>query len=493
MKLKLVSILLAFCTTAGSMTMPAFAERTQAAQIESESNMTAQENGSAKEQEWEGYTYKELTDNTLEITGYKGTDTALTIPDKIEDKPVTGIGRGAFAGLEKVESITIPEGITNIGSSAFQRCGSLKNIVIPEGVTVIDEYIFAYSAKLESVTLPESVTTIKEGAFGECRSLKSISIPKNVDSIPDYAFTYCESLAQVRFPEGLTYIGENAFSGCKSLPSVEFPNSLKDIDYFAFQNCTTLSNVTFPENLENIGRDAFLGCESLQNVEFHEGLIRIGEGAFRSCSKLESLTLPLSLTEIWKGAFTDCNSLKTVNYAGSKTDRSNMRIIGEGNAPLLQSKITYGSTGKSEDFAPKKGSQLKDNGVTYQVKTDVSELAFVKTIDKASKIKISDSVKIDGICYTVASITKNAFLNNKNITKVTIHRDVKSIGKSAFKGCSKLKKIVIQSHILESVGSNAFKGIHSSAVIKVPDLNLNDYKKIMKNKGQGSKVKIVAL
>lgn len=493
MKLKLVSILLALCTAAGSITLPVFAERVLADQIKSESNVSVSENGFAKEQEWEGYTYKALAGNTLEITGYKGTDTALTIPDKIEDKLVTNIGSGAFAGLEKVESIIIPESITNIGSSAFQRCSSLKNIVIPEGVTVIDDYTFAYSAKLESVTLPDSVTKIKEGAFGECRSLKRITIPKGVVSLPDYVFTYCESLEQVRFPEGLTYIGENAFSGCKSLQSIELPDSLRNIDYFAFQFCTGLSDIVFSKNLENIGQDAFLGCENLQNVVLHEGLRGIGEGAFARCSKLESVTLPRSLSVIAKNAFSACDRLKNTDYAGSKADRRNMLIWGEGNTSLLKSVIAYGSTGKSERFAPKKGARLKDNGVTYQVKTDVSELAFVKTADKASKIKISGSVKIDGVCYTVASVTKNAFLNNKNITKITIQGDVKTIGKSAFRGCSKLNKIVIRSYELESAGTDAFKGIHPSAVIKVPDLKLSDYKKILKNKGQGSRVKIVAL
>lgn len=447
MKLKFVSVLLALCTAAGSITAPAFAQHVQAAPIESESSVSALDNGSVKEQEWEGFTYKTLADHTLEITGYKGTDTALSIPDTIEDKPVTSIGSSAFMGLEKVES----------------------------------------------VTLPDSITKIKEGAFGECRSLKSITIPKGVVSIPDYVFTYCESLEQVRFPEGLTYIGENAFSGCKSLQSIELPDSLKNIDYFAFQYCTGLSDISFSKNLEHIGQDAFSGCESLKNVTFYEGLRSIGEKAFARCGKLESIALPRSLENIASHAFYACSSLKNTAYAGSKEDRGNMFIFGEGNAPLLQSVITYGSNGKSERFAPKKGTRLKDNGVTYQVKTDVSELAFVKTTDKASKIRISSGVKIDGVCYTVASVTKNAFLNNKKITKVTIQGNVKSIGKSAFKGCSKLNKIVIRSYDLETVGTDAFKGIHPSAVVKVPDLNLTEYKKILKNKGQGSRVKIVAL
>lgn len=67
---------------------------------------------------------------------------------------------------------------------------------------------------------------------------------------------------------------------------------------------------------------------------------------------------------------------------------------------------------------------------------------------------------------------------------------VKKIGKETFKGCSKLANITIKSTVLKSVGKNAFKGIKSNARIKVPAKKLTAYKKLLKGKGQGSKVKI---
>ncbi len=430
MKYKFVSILLALCTVAGSMTLPAFADNAQAAQIEGSALTEADDAGTENKTETEnnadavrGYEYKVLDDNTIEITGYQGTDTALVIPDKVDDKPVTAI---------------------------------------------------------------------KEGAFGDCKNLKSIVIPKGVTSLADYVFTGCTGLTDVTFPDGLTAIGESVFSGCASLKNLTFPDSLKNIDFSAFAGCTGLTDLQFPKNLEYVGLNAFSGCKNLKNVQFSEGLRTIAEGAFAGCSSLESIDLPLSTKEIAKNAFMNCDQLKKVAYAGSKSDRIKMQLMGEGNAPLLQSVITYGSTGKSEPFAPKKGAKIRDGVTTYQVKTDVSELAFVKTADQATKITVKDQVTIDGICYTVASVTKNAFLNNKRITKVTIQGEIKSIGKSAFKGCSRLNKIIVRSSRLESVGANALKGISPNAVIKVYDLKLNEYKKLFKNKGQGSRVKIVA-
>ncbi|MBO5524476.1 MAG: hypothetical protein J5986_12535, partial [Roseburia sp.] len=56
--------------------------------------------------------------------------------------------------------------------------------------------------------------------------------------------------------------------------------------------------------------------------------------------------------------------------------------------------------------------------------------------------------------------------------------------------CSKLGTITIKSTKLSSVGKNAFEGIKSTAKIKVPAKKLSAYKKLLKGKGQGSKVKI---
>lgn len=81
---------------------------------------------------------------------------------------------------------------------------------------------------------------------------------------------------------------------------------------------------------------------------------------------------------------------------------------------------------------------------------------------------------------------------NRNATKITIPAKVSKIGKQAFYGCKKLKTITIRTSKLTSkkVGNKAFKGIHAKATVKVPKKKLTSYKRILKAKGVGSKVKI---
>lgn len=79
------------------------------------------------------------------------TDTAIIVPDVYEGLPVAAIEGEAFSGTDIV-SVFIPESVTEIGASAFAGC-----------------------EKLESVTIGSNVTYIGPGAFEECTSLTSVT------------------------------------------------------------------------------------------------------------------------------------------------------------------------------------------------------------------------------------------------------------------------------------------------------------------------------
>jgi hypothetical protein len=78
------------------------------------------------------------------------------------------------------------------------------------------------------------------------------------------------------------------------------------------------------------------------------------------------------------------------------------------------------------------------------------------------------------------------------LKKLTIPAKVTKIGKKAFYGCKKLQNITIKTTKLtaKKVGSQAFKGIKSTAKIKVPKKKYKAYKKLLKSKGVSKKGKI---
>lgn len=166
---------------------------------------------------------------------------------------------------------------------------------------------------------------------------------------------------------------------------------------------------------------------------------------------------------------------------------------------------------------PKAGEVIKDkNGESYKVVKAGSTVSYAKPKSSTvTSVKIPSTVTIDGTKYKVTGITKNALKNCKKLTSVTIGSNVTSIEDSAFYNCSGLKKITIPSKVNKigakafyncknlksitikttkltekNVGSKSFKNINSKACIKAPKSKVSSYKKILKKKGIGSKVKV---
>ena len=115
-----------------------------------------------------------------------------------------------------------------------------------------------------------------------------------------------------------------------------------------------------------------------------------------------------------------------------------------------------------------------------------------KSDKKFTSLKISNEVKIKGRSYKITSIGKNAFSGYKYLKSVTIGKNVGRINAKAFNKCSKLQKITVKTVKLtaKKVGKQAFKGIRTKAVIKVPAKKLKSYKKLFPARGAGAKVKI---
>ena len=136
-----------------------------------------------------------------------------------------------------------------------------------------------------------------------------------------------------------------------------------------------------------------------------------------------------------------------------------------------------------------KGSLFMTSGVIYKV-TGIRQVQYVKSAKKQKgSVRIPDTVYFSQNSYKVTSIAAKAFRKNTKITAVMIGKNIKSIGKQAFYGCKKLKKITIRTTALteKKIGSAAFKGIAKKASVKLPQKltakQKKNYKKWLKKQG----------
>lgn len=122
------------------------------------------------------WSYKKLSDGTLQITSYKGDEEEVYVPSVIGRAKVTSIGAESFSACKfpvkngnsrrKIKNIIIPEGVKEIGKEAFRLCESLQEIIIPNTVKKIDSYAFGECMSLRDVYLPDTIEEIDDKLFG---------------------------------------------------------------------------------------------------------------------------------------------------------------------------------------------------------------------------------------------------------------------------------------------------------------------------------------
>jgi hypothetical protein len=254
---------------------------------------------SVSAQSEDDFIVKQLPDNTLRISGYKGTVKDVVIPETLYGIQVTkivdndGLHDGLFAN-KGLTSVVIPDTVTEIGIDAFWR-NKLSSVVIGKNVKTIGRRAFAVNAELTEIVIPDSVTQIGDSVFQGCgltsltwgKSLKEIpascfsenkfsllDIPAWVTRIGPRAF-FANQMSSITIPNTITFIGERAFQD-NPLTEVVISESLHtqvQIDRFVFES-NSLTRITLPNNIPErnvqnivplVHREGFLNFWNSQN------------------------------------------------------------------------------------------------------------------------------------------------------------------------------------------------------------------------------------
>ncbi len=374
MKSKIIAALTALAVSAMAV-IPAATLPAEAAVVRGNAVLLATSSGNSEENDTDG---DGVTDNgfeysksgqTAEITGYRGTATALTIPlrisipaapsdDKADDKSdskaqetaadiydVTSISDRAFAGNAGLTSVTMQGGTTGSGSSSSS--GSAASA--PVGLGTIGSQAFYGCPALSTVTVPATVENIGDQAFSDCPALTAINVNAgnqryiSKDGVL-YRYTGIKNqgnntYALLQYPSGKTgteytvpadisnrliEVGNGAFAGAQLLTDIVLPESVSSIGSGTFRNCIALKTIAIPTKVSVIPSNAFSGCTALTGVTMSEGVSDIASGAFENCYALESIDLPEAVKRIGDNAFYGCGALKEVTVPYGAT------AIGEG-------------------------------------------------------------------------------------------------------------------------------------------------------------------
>lgn len=277
------------------------------------------------------YTYFNEENNRTEavITGYKGIDNDLVIPDSIDNAVVTSIGEKAFAESNQFESITIPDSIGSIGEGAFDCREDLSKVYINS----LENWCKIDFKDSGSQPMCNSADLYINGNL-----LTDLTVPDSITSINNYTFCGCTSITSVTLPNCITKICDNAFSFCDNLEKVEFGHELKSIGNYAFAY-TSLKNITIPDSVTYIGDYAF-SCCSFESIVIPDSLTSVNDYAFSYCNKLKTVIIPDSVTKIGYSAFDECLLISNVLFKGSKSQWNSIDFS-DSNDYLVESVIHY--------------------------------------------------------------------------------------------------------------------------------------------------------
>lgn len=252
------------------------------------------------------------------------------------------------------------------------------------------------------------VTAIGLYSFAECADITGVYVPDSVKEIGHYAFSDCTSLKTVGIGKGVETLGNNVFSNCTSLEKITvnkdnavFTSDENDVLYnkektelLVFPAANTASAYTVAEKVKTIADGTFAGSANVKSITISDSVTTIGANAFLGSRSLESVSIGKGVTVIGSDAFEGCEKLSSIHVSADNT--------------------VYCSA----------------EGVLYnKAKTELI---------KYPAGNASETFKIGAGIQNVRVLS---FSNAKNLKAVTISKDVKTIGASAFYGCINIAEV----------------------------------------------------
>ena len=405
-----------------------------------------------------------LGPGALANVGVDSVDDTLTVT--LPDSDLTEIGKGAFQNAPLVDYGTgtegskdpntgnlvingdqLPDTVTEIGEDAFKDSGltssdgsSLGGSIkgengdytyepgfIPEGVTTIGKDAFEGVDFGNTVVIPDSVTSIGDGAFavedgnGNTAAGKhpgiSIVIPGNAIGKGDSGNE--QGLDDIFLPSSEGEGNRPAF-----FDDVIITGTTEGNDSFDTSNLTGKDDSTSGEPSKGVDVviDDLVIDDSVENVTIGD-LSNVGVVGTPDGDGILNITLPESGNVTIEGPFDGPKVVDPVTGEIIPDTTGSVKFEPDGVLPAGPS-ITIGDNAFGSVFPAKGGEgEVVDpfwNGDTSVDNPDGSTIA------------------------NVTSIGKDAFKDNKNITRITIPADCTKIEAGAFAGCTYLTEIIFE-------------------------------------------------
>ena len=242
-----------------------------------------------------------------------------------------------------------------------------------------------------------------------------------------------------------------------------------------------------------IGAYAFYAQKNLVTLWVRWGILRIKNNAFQSCTNLTQARLASSVDYIESSAFNNCSSLKYVFYANNYFIDSHYAsncMPNNSGMILLVSNAAKNTVERAKGISAfKKFATIYRNHEAFDFAFTDGGYYVASTLpdDKPTKNRhgvfklvglnssnteyapTASSYTVDGYTYDLAEVTYNACESNSNLKTVDLSRlsHLREIGDYAFKGCSALTTIKLNSSTSLGIRTEAFANCTSLTTLNL--------------------------
>lgn len=373
----------------------------------------------------------------------------LSIPKKIDGKPVTGVRTKAFENCNKLTEIVIPDSVEYLGDEAFAKCTALKTVTIGNGVDSLDKFAFYHCTALEKIVLGAGIERIYGGDDYE------YTMPSYHQSnfLDEALFCDNAALAWVEVSEdnrtyssvdGVLYNKEKTkllYCPEAKKDTLSLPATVEELDFDLLKRCPVLQGVSIDASHTEY--------TSIDGVVYNKKVTKL---LYCPIGKKGTLVIPDSITNVDCKMLKECTALTAVQ-------------VGD-NHPTLSSEdgVLFSKDKKSLYIYPcaKAGAYTIPAGVQDVTPSSFGGCTKLTAIHvDAANVAYSS---VDGVLYdkfqsrllrcpegkagaytipdSVTKIDAGAFTDCHKLTAVTIGDGI-HFADNYFSSCNKLEKIVL--------------------------------------------------
>lgn len=426
-------------------------------------------------QQWKRYTIQELDYTTEDISGLRYRNTsksgemtvsghrvlgeqpfAITIPATVtlydgSVSNVVSVSEGAFSGSEVLDiDVSRAIKLREIGARAFEKCN-----------------------KIEQLTLIEGLTNMGENAFADCKALSSIKVPSTLKTLPKGAFKGCSVLTDIYINFGVLTLGDSTFARCTALEHISLPHSVSSISATTFNHTTNLRQIDVDDRDTKFASFAgILYALKTNGVPYRlvvypaardtvqyiipYGVEEIGDFALQDAKTLRSLVMPATVKKMGKSCLDGCQ-VTSINNRATKPISITTQALGSFDAKKatlyvpLKSRTSYSTASVWRTFGSieLRDSVASDGKFSY----DWTETGTAKLVDvlptalEQSSVTLPKGIVLNEIDYPLTDIGGHAFDQVAGqLTELRIvEPELKNIDteNNPFTVCHKLNNVVV--------------------------------------------------